>query len=230
MRSSRCQQSKAAEFPLIRPTRFPQLGTTGGAFFGRRARAWEWSADVAIYHKGRIFRGSQGPGVGPDRRSAGFLRGRCGAAGDRCCVFGGLSRCRRTPARQCCSLRGQPRRRRQRNPRASSRSNAPGDARPDPFVNEVRYCCMDIADNHASNTESQAGRLPHHPFRGLLSVYSRYGLHTRQVPCRTLYTEGFDRFVTSTIAPIATGRNDSCRVGLSPTERPRLSTAHRNPG
>jgi hypothetical protein len=28
----------------------------------------------------------------------------------------------------------------------------------------------------------QAGRLPHRPFRGLLSVHSRYGLHTRQVP------------------------------------------------
>jgi hypothetical protein len=25
----------------------------------------------------------------------------------------------------------------------------------------------------------QAGRLPHYPFRGLLSVHSRYGLHTR---------------------------------------------------
>jgi len=43
--------------------------------------------------------------------------------------------------------------------------------------------------------EIQAGRLPHHPFRGLLSVYSCYGLHTRQVPYRTLYTEGFSRFV-----------------------------------
>ena len=27
----------------------------------------------------------------------------------------------------------------------------------------------------------QAGRLPHYPFRGLLSVHSRYGLHARQV-------------------------------------------------
>jgi len=74
----------------------------------------------------------------------------------------------------------------------------------------------------------QAGRLPHHPFRGLLSVYSRYGLHTRQVPCRTLYTEGFSRFVTSTTAPIATGWSDSCRVGIAPTERPCLCTAHWN--
>jgi len=73
--------------------------------------------------------------------------------------------------------------------------------------------------------ETQAGRLPHHPFRGLLSVYSRYGLRTRQVPCRTLYTEGFSRFVTSTTAPIATGWSD-CRVGFAPTERPCLRTAH----
>jgi len=28
---------------------------------------------------------------------------------------------------------------------------------------------------------SQAGRLPHYPFRGLLSVHSRYGLHARRV-------------------------------------------------
>src|SRR5665213_1215812 len=75
--------------------------------------------------------------------------------------------------------------------------------------------------------EIRAGRLPHHPFRGLLSVYSRYGLRTRQVPCRTLYTEGFSRFVTSTTAPIATGWSDSCRVGFAPTETPCLCTAHR---
>jgi hypothetical protein len=35
---------RAAEFPLIGPTRFPQLGTTCGAFAGRCARSWEWSA------------------------------------------------------------------------------------------------------------------------------------------------------------------------------------------
>jgi len=36
-------------------------------------------------------------------------------------------------------------------------------------------------------------------------------------PTVTLYTRGFSRFVTSTTAPIATGRSESCRVGLSPT-------------
>jgi len=44
--------------------------------------------------------------------------------------------------------------------------------------------------------ESQAGRLLHYPFRGLLSVYSHYGLHARQVAFATLYTEGFSSFVT----------------------------------
>ena len=43
---------------------------------------------------------------------------------------------------------------------------------------------------------------------------------------RTLYTEGFSQFVTSLTAPIATGRSESCRVGLSPTRQTRLSTAH----
>ena len=73
---------------------------------------------------------------------------------------------------------------------------------------------------------SLAGRLPHQIFRGLLSVRSRYGLHARQVPYRTLYTRGFSRFVTSTTAPVATGRSDSCRAGFAPAERQRLITAH----
>jgi len=37
------------------------------------------------------------------------------------------------------------------------------------------------------------------------------------------------RFVTSTTAPMATGWSDSCRVGLAPTERSRLFTAHITP-
>ena len=45
----------------------------------------------------------------------------------------------------------------------------------------------------------------HYSFRGLLSVYSRYGLHTRQVAIATLYTEGSNGFVTSAAASIATG-------------------------
>jgi hypothetical protein len=53
--------------------------------------------------------------------------------------------------------------------------------------------------------EIQAGRPLHHPFRGLLSVYSRYGLHARRVAVATLYTEGSSSFVASTAASIATG-------------------------
>ena len=46
-------------------------------------------------------------------------------------------------------------------------------------------------------------------------------------PYVTLYTEAFSRFVTSTTAPIATGRSESCRVGLFPTERSRFHGARR---
>src|SRR5262249_36873379 len=49
------------------------------------------------------------------------------------------------------------------------------------------------------------GRLLHYTFRGLLSVYSRYGLPARQVAYATLYTTGSDDFVTSVAALIATG-------------------------
>src|SRR5208283_1734586 len=63
-------------------------------------------------------------------------------------------------------------------------------------------------------------------FRGLLSVHSRYGLHTHQVTFMTLYTGGVRRFVTSTTAPIATGWNESCRAGFAPAGKPCLCTAH----
>ena len=39
------------------------------------------------------------------------------------------------------------------------------------------------------------------------------------------FPEGFNRFVTSTVAPVASGWS-TCRVGLSPTGKHRLSTAH----
>ena len=41
---------------------------------------------------------------------------------------------------------------------------------------------------------------------------------------RTL-TEGFNHFVTSIVAPVASGWS-ICRVGLAPTGKRRLSTAH----
>ena len=71
--------------------------------------------------------------------------------------------------------------------------------------------------------ESQAGRLLHHAFRGLLNVHCSLPPACSPSPFRTLYTGSFSRFVTSTTVPIATGWNDSCRVGVSPTERTRLA-------
>jgi hypothetical protein len=70
-----------------------------------------------------------------------------------------------------------------------------------------------LAQETAAFPEIQAGRLPHCPFRGLLSVQSRSGLHARQTTYMVLYTEGFDGFVTSTAAPIATGWNDQLPGG-----------------
>src|SRR5262245_232679 len=43
----------------------------------------------------------------------------------------------------------------------------------------------------------------------------------------TLCIVGFDDLVTSFVATIATGWSDPCRVGLTPTEKPRLHAAHR---
>ena len=79
----------------------------------------------------------------------------------------------------------------------------------------------------AAFPDIRTGRLPHSIFRGLLSVHSHYGLHARRVTKMTRYIVGFDALVTSFIATIATGWSDLCRVGLTPTERPCLRTAHR---
>ena len=61
----------------------------------------------------------------------------------------------------------------------------------------------------------QSGRPVHCPFRGLLGVHSRYGLHTRAVTVyRDTLSEGFSHFVTSMTAPVASGWS-GCRVGLA---------------
>src|SRR4051812_49694328 len=52
------------------------------------------------------------------------------------------------------------------------------------------------------------GRLPHRSFRGLLDVHSRYGLPARRATRIARCLEGSGGFVTSTAAPIATGRID----------------------
>ena len=53
--------------------------------------------------------------------------------------------------------------------------------------------------------------------------------HSRCHQVVARFTEGFNRFVTSTVAPVASGWS-SCRVGLSPTGKRRLCTAHANSG
>src|SRR5712691_4794789 len=76
----------------------------------------------------------------------------------------------------------------------------------------------------------QSGRPAHRPFRGLLGVHSRYGLHTRAVTVyRDTLSEGFSHFVTSMTAPVASGWS-GCRVGLAPTGKRRLLTAHATNG
>src|SRR5262249_27861591 len=54
-----------------------------------------------------------------------------------------------------------------------------------------------------------SGRPAHCPFRGLLGVHSRYGLHTRPVTVnRETLTVGFRHFVCSITPPVAFGLSD----------------------
>jgi hypothetical protein len=79
--------------------------------------------------------------------------------------------------------------------------------------------------------ERVVGSPAHRPFRGLLGVYSRYGLHTRAVTVyRDTLTRGFSHFVTSMTAPVASGWSGGCRVGFAPTGKRRLCTAHTHRG
>src|SRR5258708_39722159 len=61
-----------------------------------------------------------------------------------------------------------------------------------------------------------SGRPAHRPFRGLLGVHSRWGLHTRAVTKFVTAIRGLQHFVTSMPAPVASGWSDR-RVGLAPT-------------
>ena len=90
----------------------------------------------------------------------------------------------------------------------------------------VGCSCRPPSPTAAAFPESQAGRLPHCPFRGLP------GVHCSLRPVRSLSPYGpfsirsFNRFVTSAAVPIATGWNDPCRVGFAPTGTVHLCTAH----
>jgi len=79
---------------------------------------------------------------------------------------------------------------------------------PSPLPRQVQQNLFAGTVPSSAFPESQTGRLLHYPFRGLLSVFSHYGLYARQVAIATLYTGGFSAFVTSTTAPIATGWSD----------------------
>src|SRR6266496_3168235 len=83
-----------------------------------------------------------------------------------------------------------------------------------------------FAQPYQPSPKGLSGRPAHCPFRGLLGVHSRYGLHTRAVTVyRDTLTEGFSHFVASMTAPVASGWS-VCRVGLAPTGKRRLVTAH----
>jgi hypothetical protein len=64
-------------------------------------------------------------------------------------------------------------------------------------------------------------------FRGLLDVHSRYGLHARGVAYVTLSIEGFNEFVTSSIALIASGRATDWPGGIRTRWRSPTFTAYR---
>src|SRR5512132_62127 len=91
------------------------------------------------------------------------------------------------------------------------------------------YSCS-LTQSYQPSPKGSSGRPAHCPFRGLLGVHSRYGLHTRAVTVyRDTLSEGFSHFVTSMTAPVASGWS-GCRVGLAPTGKCRLVTAHARSG
>ncbi len=71
-----------------------------------------------------------------------------------------------------------------------------------------------------------SGRPAHRPFRGFAQrSLALRPAHSRRHLYVTCYTEGFSHFVTSMTAPVASGWS-GCRVGLAPTGKRRLGTAH----
>src|ERR1700693_1042662 len=88
------------------------------------------------------------------------------------------------------------------------------------------YCFAHFTQPYQPSPKGSSGRPAHRPFRGLLGVHSRYGLHTRAVTVyRDTVTRGFSHFVTPIAARVAAGWS-GCGVGLAPTGKRRLSTAH----
>src|ERR1700750_154350 len=77
---------------------------------------------------------------------------------------------------------------------------------PLPRHSDGRYCFAHSPQSCQPSLIWPSGRPVHRPFRGLLGVHSRYGLHTRAVTVyRDTLSEGFSHFVTSVAAPVASG-------------------------
>jgi hypothetical protein len=88
------------------------------------------------------------------------------------------------------------------------------------------YCLAQSHQPCQPSPVGSPGRPAHRPFRGLLGVHSRCGLHTRAATVfRGTLPEGFSHFVASMTAPVASGWSRG-RVGLAPTGKCRLFTAH----
>src|SRR5213594_4572514 len=101
---------------------------------------------------------------------------------------------------------------------------------PLPRRSDWAYLLRSFAQAYQPSPKGLSGRPAHRPFRGLLGVHSRCGLHTRAVTVfRDTLSEGFSHFVSSIAAPVASGWS-GCRVGFAPTGKRRLLTAHAKSG
>ena len=76
-----------------------------------------------------------------------------------------------------------------------------------------------IAQPYQPSPVRRPGRPARFPFRGLLGVHLRCGLHTRAGHLFvTLLPEGFGHFVTSMTAPVASGWSELAGWGFHPLE------------
>ena len=88
------------------------------------------------------------------------------------------------------------------------------------------YCFAHSPQPYQPSPKGLSGGPAHRPFRGLLGVHLHYGLLS---PIRDTHSEGFSYFVTSIAAPAASGWSVR-RVGLTPTGKRHLVTAHTRNG
>jgi hypothetical protein len=114
-----------------------------------------------------------------------------------------------TPVRQATARRHTPRR-----PRSPDRLPP---VRPCSMVQRLGVVFAHLTQPCQPSPEGAPGRPAHRPFRCLLGVHSRCGLHTRAVTVfRDQLSEGFRHFVSSMPAPVASAWSGR-RVGLAPT-------------